>query len=181
MITAFKWSIADWHKLVNSGVLADHRLELLEGEIIPVSPEGPMHSSTNYSVVEYFKQLLSDQVVVREAHPVTLDNSEPEPDIAIVQPPYTNYFTRHPYPQDIYWLVEISNQTLKLDLETKSTTYARNGIPEYWVIDLIHKKLIVHTQPINNSYGQIQILQTGTVSPQAFPNIAIALDKMLLF
>ena len=134
-----------------------------------------------HSVVKYFKELLQEKVVIREAHPVTLDNSEPEPDIAVVRSPYTDYFARHPFPQDIYWLVEISNKTLKLDLDKKSVTYARNSIPEYWVIDLVNKKLIVHTQPVNNFYSQIQTLTTGTVSPQAFPDIAIALDKMLLF
>lgn len=180
MVSVFKWSSADWHELVKSGVLAERRVELLEGEIVEISPEGPMHSSTNYSVVEYLKELLRGNAVVREAHPVTLDNSEPEPDIAIVTSPYTNYFTRHPYPQDIYWLVEISNRSLKLDLERKLVTYARNGIPEYWIIDLVNKQLIVHTQPVNNSYRSIQNLTTGTISPQAFPNLAIALDRLLL-
>lgn len=181
MVSIFKWSIADWHELIESGVLADRRVELLEGEIVEMSPEGPMHSSTNYSVVEYLKELLKGKAVVREAHPVTLDNSEPEPDIAIVASPYTNYFTRHPYPQDIYWLVEISNRSLKSDLEQKSITYARNGIPEYWIIDLVNKQLIVHTQPVNNSYSQIQHLTTGTITTQAFPELAIAIDKLLLF
>ncbi|MEY4519715.1 MAG: hypothetical protein RLZZ499_2315 [Cyanobacteriota bacterium] len=181
MVSVFKWSIADWHELIESGVLAERRVELLEGEIIEMSPEGAMHSSTNYSVAEYFRDLLRDRAIIREAHPITLDNSEPEPDIAIVNSPYTNYFTRHPYPQDIYWLVEISNRTLKSDLERKSITYARNGIPEYWVIDLVNKQLVVHTQPINNSYSQIQILSAGTITPQAFPALAIALDRLLLF
>ncbi|MEM7760422.1 MAG: Uma2 family endonuclease [Cyanobacteria bacterium P01_A01_bin.40] len=181
MVTAFKWSIADWHELVNAGVLAEHRVELLEGEIIEMSPEGPMHSSTNYAVVQYFRELMADRAIIREAHPITLDNSEPEPDIAVVRPPYTDYFTRHPYPQDIYWLVEISHNTLKLDLERKSITYARNGIAEYWVIDLVHHSLIVHTQPDNNSYTQIQAVTSGTVFPQTFPQIAFAVDRILLF
>ncbi|MEO0014680.1 MAG: hypothetical protein RLZZ535_3069 [Cyanobacteriota bacterium] len=181
MVSVFKWSIADWHELIESGVLAERRVELLEGEIIEMSPEGAMHSSTNYSVAEYFRDLLRDRAIIREAHPITLDNSEPEPDIAIVNSPYTNYFTRHPYPQDIYWLVEISNRTLKSDLERKSITYARNGIPEYWVIDLVNKQLVVHTQPVNNFYSQIQILTAGTITPQAFPDLAIALDRLLLF
>jgi Uma2 family endonuclease len=64
MVAAFKWSIANWHELVESGVLAEHRVELLEGEIIEMSPEGPMHSSTNYSVVEYFRELLQDRAVI---------------------------------------------------------------------------------------------------------------------
>ena len=180
MVAVFKWSIADWHELVESGVLARHRVELLEGEIIQMSPEGPMHSSTNYSVVVYFQEILQGKAIVREAHPVTLDNSEPEPDIAVVRSPYTNYFTRHPYPQDIYWLVKISNRTLKLDLGQKSVTYARNGVREYWVIDLVNKKLVVHTQPVNNSYTQIQTITAGTISPQAFPDLAVAIDRMLL-
>lgn len=181
MVSVFKWSIADWHELVESGVLAERRVELLEGEIIEMSPEGAMHSSTNYSVAEYFRDLLRDRAIIREAHPITLDNSEPEPDIAIVNSPYTNYFTRHPYPQDIYWLVEISNQTLKSDLEKKSIIYARNGITEYWVIDLVNKQLVVHTQPVNNFYSQIQILTAGTITPQAFPDLAIAINRLLLF
>lgn len=181
MVSVFKWSIADWHELIESGVLAERRVELLEGEIIEMSPEGPMHSSTNYSVAEYFRDLLRDRAIIREAHPITLDNSEPEPDIAIVNSPYTNYFTRHPYPQDIYWLVEISNQTLKSDLEKKSIIYARNGITEYWVIDLVNKQLIVHTQPVNNFYSQIQTLTSGTITPQAFPDLAIAINRLLLF
>ena len=82
--------------------MADRRVELLEGEIVEISPEGAMHSSTNYSVVRYLEELLQDKAVVREAHPITLDNSEPEPDIAVVAAPYTNYFTRHPHPQDVY-------------------------------------------------------------------------------
>ena len=53
MVSVFKWSIADWHELVESGVLAERRVELLEGEIVEMSPEGPMHSSTNYSVAKY--------------------------------------------------------------------------------------------------------------------------------
>lgn len=181
MVSIFKWSIADWHELVESGVLSERRVELLEGEIVEMSPEGPMHSSTNYSVVEYLKELLQERAVVREAHPVTLDNSEPEPDIAVVTSPYTEYFTRHPYPQDIYWLIEISNKSLKSDLAKKSVTYGRNGIPEYWIIDLVNKQLIVHTQPVNNSYTKIQNLTAGAISPQAFPDLAIALNKLLLF
>ncbi|MEL7008387.1 MAG: Uma2 family endonuclease [Cyanobacteria bacterium J06588_4] len=94
--------------------------------------------------------------------------------------PHTQYFTRHPYPQDIYWLIEIANRTLKSDLEQKSTTYARNGILEYWVIDLVNKRLIVHTQPVNSSYTQVHAVTAGTVSPQSFPDLKIALDKLLL-
>lgn len=180
-LTTYKWSIEEWHELVDSGVLKGKPVEFLEGEIIEVSPEGVEHTYTNSSVVKYLRNILSNLAEVRESHPITLDNSEPEPDIAIVRLPETIYRNHHPYPQDIYWLVEISHRTLKIDLEQKIITYARNGIPEYWVIDLVNKKLITHTQLQDNGYSKITEYKTGTVFPLSFPNIAIALDKLLLF
>ena len=217
-LTTYKWSIEEWHELVNSGLLEGKPVEFLEGEIVvrwsaptrifdsPVaelrteqssvlanpqsglSPEGIEHSYTNRSVVKYLRQLLDRKAEVIQAQPITLDNSEPEPDIAVVRLPETIYKDHHPYPQDIYWLIEVSNTILQKDLKQKIATYARNGIPEYWVIDLVNKKLITHTQRQNNSYSQVVEYQTGTVSPLAFPSIAIAklaegiaLDQLLLF
>ena len=180
-LTTYKWSIEEWHELVDSGVLEGKPVEFLEGEIIEVSPEGVEHSYTNDSVVKYLRTIFNGMADVKESHPITLDNSEPEPDIAIVRLPETRYRSHHPYPQDIYWLIEIANKTLSKDLNQKIITYARNGIPEYWVIYLVNKKLIIHTQLQNNSYSQIVEYKTGTVSPSAFPDVAIALDKLLLF
>ena len=180
-ITTYKWSIEEWHELVNTGLLEGKSVEFLEGEIIEVSPEGIEHSYTNDSVVKYLRNLLVNLADVRESHPITLDNSEPEPDIAVVRLPESIYRSHHPYPQDIYWLIEISNKTLKKDTEDKIITYARNGIPEYWVIDLVNKKLITHTQIQNNSYSLVTEHRTGTVFSLAFPNIEISLNKLLLF
>ncbi len=180
-LTTYKWSIEQWHKLVESGLLEGKPVELLEGEIIEMSPEGIPHSYTNDSVVKYLRKILAGLADVKESHPITLDNSEPEPDIAIVRLPETIYRNHHPYSQDIYWLIEISNKTLKIDLEQKTKIYARNEIPEYWVIDLVNKKLIVHTQPGDDGYWQIVEYQAGQVIPQAFSNIAISLDQLLLF
>ena len=210
----YKWSIDKWHELVDSGVLEGQKVELLEGNIVEMSPEGVEHSFTNESIVIYLRNKLSGLAHVKESHPITLDNSEPEPDIAIVRLPLTIYRTHHPYVEDIYWLIEVrpraaerrkgtrtfevSQRTLKKaeqrglggfpherlfqeDLEQKVTTYARNGISEYWVIDLKNKKLIIHTQPRKDKYLQVVEYQSGTVTPQAFANIEIAIDKLLLY
>ena len=177
----YKWSIDEWHELVNSGVLDGKPIELLEGNIVEMSPEGIEHSYTNQSISDYLRDLLQGKAYIRDAHPITLDNSEPEPDIAVVQLPTTIYRQHHPFPQDIYLLVEVSNKTLKKDLEQKTITYARNSIPEYWVIDLKNKKLIVHTQPRNNIYARVVEYSSGTVSIQAFPDLKIELDRLLLY
>ena len=177
----YKWSIDEWHELVDSGVLEGKPVELLEGDIVEMSPEGIEHSYTNRSIVKYLRRLLVDLAEVIQAQPITLDNSEPEPDVTIARLPEERYKRHHPYPQDIYWLIEVSNRTLKKDLEQKIITYARNGIPEYWVIDLVNKKLIVHASPQGSNYGQIVEYRSGTVIPQAFSDIEIDLDKLLLY
>lgn len=180
-VTSYKWSVREWHELVDTGVLEGKPVELLEGNIVEMSPEGIEHSYTNQSVSDYLRDLLQGKASIRDAHPITLDNSEPEPDIAVVQLPETTYRNHHPYPQDIYWLIEVSNKSLNKDLEQKIITYARNTIPEYWVIDLKNKKLIVHTQPKDSRYSQITEYQSGSFVSHAFPDLKIDLDKLLLY
>ena len=178
MKTLYKWSVEDYHQIIESGVLEGKSVELLEGEIITMSPEKPIHSSRIDAVADYLRNLLRGIAKVREAHPITLDTSEPEPDIAIVQFNDNNYSDRHPDPQDIYWLVEVSNKTLTKDLEEKSVIYARNGISEYWVIDLVNNKLWILTQPQANSYLNRREA-TGNIQPLAFPQIDINVKKLL--
>jgi Uma2 family endonuclease len=145
-----------------------------------MSPEGIPHSFTNRSVGNYLRELLQDRALISEAHPITLDNSEPEPDLAIVRLPDSIYASHHPYPEDIYWLIEVADRTLRKDLEEKTVTYARNGIPEYWVIDLPNKKLWVFTQPQSDRYQNWTEFKTGTISPVAFPNINVEINRLLI-
>ncbi|MEN9520103.1 MAG: hypothetical protein RLZZ381_2691 [Cyanobacteriota bacterium] len=179
MKTLYKWTVEDYHQIIASGVLEGKSVELLAGEILTMSPEKPIHSSRIDTVADYLREVLQGTAKVREAHPVTLDNSEPEPDIAVVRFEADNYATRHPYPQDIYWLIEVANNTLNKDLEDKSIIYAQNGIPEYWVIDLPHNKLWVFTQPEINGYVSKQEIVLGRINPVSFPNISIEVSKLL--
>ena len=130
MKTLYKWTVEDYHQIIESGVLEGKSVELLRGDIVTMSPEKPIHSSRIDTVADYLRDVLRGIARVREAHPITLDNSEPEPDVAIVRLRADNYSTRHPYPQDIYLLIEVSNNTLKKDLEDKSIIYAQNSIAE---------------------------------------------------
>jgi Uma2 family endonuclease len=83
MKTLYKWSVEDYYQIIASGVLDGKSVELLEGKIITVTPEKPIHSSRIDTVADYLRNVLHKKAKVREAHPITLDNSEPEPDIAI--------------------------------------------------------------------------------------------------
>ena len=119
MVNLAKWSIADYHKMIEAGILRDRNIQLIDGELVEMSPEGVIHAAYGGSVADYLRQVLVGKAWIREAHPIILANSEPEPDIAIVKLPKSKYFQNHPTPQDIFWLIEISDTILAYDLGKK--------------------------------------------------------------
>lgn len=179
MYTLTKWSLEDYHKMIETGILNDRQVELIAGEIIEMNPQGTIHASLSYIGVTYLRLLLGEKAIVREAHPITLRDSEPEPDLAIVRSPYTLYLTHHPYAEDIYWLIEIADTTLKKDLGIKKKIYAKAGIPEYWVIDVSAKVLKVFQQPTNENYEMEKEYQDGFFSSLAFPNLKISVARLI--
>lgn len=178
-ITIARWTIEQYHKLVNAGMLIDRRVELLAGDIIEMSPEGMFHAVYCGDAVDYLKQLLGNRAKVREAHPITLPNdSEPEPDIAVVVPSLTRYLDHHPYPADIFWLVEYADSTLTKDLNIKQQIYAAAGIQEYWVVNLQALELIVFRGMGNTGYGTETRFSTGHISPLSFPDVEIEVKRL---
>jgi Uma2 family endonuclease len=184
-ITTVKWSIEDYHHMIATGLLEGRPVELLNGEIIEMSPEGMPHSSLSTGAKDYLNRLLSDRALVREGHPITLPshNSEPEPDLAIVQRLEENvedeYWDHHPYPENIYWLIEFSDSSLKKDLDPKAKAYAAAGILEYWVVNLKSMELVIMRSPLNGEYQAQVIVTQGEVRPLAFPDVAVAVSKLL--
>lgn len=174
-----KWSIDDYHRMVDSGLLDGRSVELISGEIIEVAPEGVEHSFYCSNTGDYLRSIFGDRVRVHEAHPITLPNdSEPEPDIAILKPPISRYRTHHPYPDDIFWLMEISNSTLAIDLRVKKDLYARSGIPEYWVMNLQAMELVVFRDLSTDGYQSEIHLNSGTISAIAFPDIQVDIQRL---
>jgi Uma2 family endonuclease len=178
MVNLAKWSIADYHKMIEAGIMSDRNIQLIDGELIEMSPEGVIHAAYGGSIADYLRQILIGKAWIREAHPITLTNSEPQPDIAIVKLPKNKYFQNHPKPQDIFWLIEISDTTLAYDLSKKKEIYAAANIPEYWVLDVKDKKLIVFTKPKNNNYLSQLELTEGLIKPVSFSNISISVAKL---
>jgi Uma2 family endonuclease len=178
-ITIATWTTEQYHELISTGVLADRRVELLAGNIVDMAPEGMPHAVYCGRTVEYLRSLLTDQAKIREAHPITLpDNSEPEPDVAIVQAPDTQYLDHHPYPANIFWLIEYADTTLVKDLTTKQQIYAQAGILEYWVVNLTAPELIVFRDPGNDGYAQEAKFSNGLVVALSFPDINIEVCKL---
>jgi Uma2 family endonuclease len=178
-LIAAKWSLDDYHQMIESGLLDNRSLELINGEIIQMSPEGVSHSFYCRGTAKYLRSILGDRAEISEAHPITLPNdSEPEPDIAILRTPDTLYQTRHPLPNDVFWLIEIANSTLVKDLGVKRELYAQADIPEYWVMNLQTVELVVFRNLAVNEYQSEICLSNGTISPLAFPDISIEISRL---
>jgi Uma2 family endonuclease len=174
------WDTDLYHQAVKTGIFDNQPIELLEGELIQMSPEGEPHANRMRELARFLTRKLGDRAVVSEAHPVTLSpTSEPEPDIAIIEDLGREYDTHHPYPNNIFLIIEFSHSSLEQDLGQKRQIYAVAGIREYWVVNLKASQVHLYRQPEVGDYQYSEIMQSGQIYPQAFPDISV--DVSLLF
>lgn len=181
MLTVAKWTIDDYHHIRAAGVLDQRHVELIGGEIVEMSPEGEPHAYSSDEAGEYLVYLLGDRAKVRHAKPITLldRDSEPEPDIAIVQRLGRDYRQHHPYPENVFWVMEYADSSLDKDLGVKTQLYAKADIPEYWIVNLKTLELIVLRSPTATGYQASTTFTQGTIAPLAFPDIAIKVKRLL--
>lgn len=144
-----KFTLAEYHKMIETGVLSSGEpYELLEGNLVHKMSRGIPHDKAILSLNKRLVRLLPTGWEVRTQSAVTLtDSSEPEPDFALVRGDESVYATRHPGPADIGLLVEVSDSSLRVDRSDKGSIYAHNGVPVYWVVNVIDKVIEVYTQP----------------------------------
>jgi Uma2 family endonuclease len=181
IVTPYRWTIARYHKAVEAGIFEGQPLELLDGDLIEISPEGVPHAGISSNAADYLQEMLGSQVKVREAKPITLPNdSEPEPDIAIVKPLGNLYKTdRHPKVDDIFWVIEYANISLEKDLQFKDKIYAQAGIVEYWVVNLKTQALVVFRNPMDGEYQSQETMASGTVSAKSFPAVQLRVERLI--
>ncbi|NEP13431.1 MAG: Uma2 family endonuclease [Symploca sp. SIO2C1] len=178
-LTLYKWTHEHYHDAIDAGLFDEQPVELLQGDIVIMPPEREAHACYSSDAAEYLRRLLGNRASVRETKPVTLPyNSEPVPDIAIVKPPLRGYLAHHPYPTDIFWLIEYSNTTLVKDLGKKKQIYAAAGIQEYWVSDLKNSQLKVFRDQLQGNYQTELTLLEGIISPLSFPDVAIDVCRL---
>ncbi len=178
--STIQWTVEDYHHIINTGVLDDRPVELLAGEIVTMSPEAEPHAFFSSEAGAYLTRLLGDRAFLRHVKPITLPNqSEPEPDLAIVQPLGREYLSHHPYPENIFWVIEYANTSLEKDSTVKYHIYAEARIPEYWLVNLRTRELVVHRDPKGRDYGSKETLKDGTISPLAFPDLTIPVETLI--
>ncbi|MGK7954015.1 MAG: Uma2 family endonuclease [Crocosphaera sp.] len=176
----YQWKIEQYHQAIAAGCFVDQAVELLKGEIIVMTPERESHAYHNSECADYLKDLLQNRAKIRDAKPITLpNNSEPSPDIAIVKPLGKEYLQHHPYPDNIYWLIEFSKATLRKDLTEKKEIYAEAGIKEYWIVDLNNNQVKVFRDLKQGNYTTELTLTDGTIRPLAFPDVLIPVNNII--
>jgi Uma2 family endonuclease len=155
-----RWTVDDYHRMISAGILTpDDRVELLDGQIIEMAPQDPPHASRIDGGGDYLKALFANRAKVRVQLPITLaPGSEPEPDFAIVRIDENRYRDRHPQPQDVLLLIEVSDSTLRRDRSHKTQIYAKAGIGEYWIVDIKKRRVVVLQDPQDGSYQVEQTL-----------------------
>lgn len=178
----FRFTRADYYRLVGAGVLGeDDRVELIEGEILEMSPIGPRHTGCVKRVNALLGEMLRGRAIISVQDPVQLNEySEAEPDLALLELRADYYAAGHPTPETVRLVVEIADSSLDYDQHIKAPLYARNHVQEYWLVNLVQNHLVVYRDPREGSYATVRVSRRGeTVSPLAFPDLQIAVADIL--
>lgn len=174
-------SVEEYDQMIEHGILTgDDKVELLNGVIIEKMPKGTKHSSANDRLTRFFYKLLDDKVIVRNQNPIWLDAfSEPEPNIVLASLDEKFYADRHPTPEDILLIIEVSDTTLGRDRFAKGLAYAKAGIRQYLVLNVQEETVEDYRNPNADGYGSKQTFQKGeSFSLVAFPEIEIKVDDL---
>jgi len=181
-LTRRRFTVDDYYKMATAGIFTeDDRVELIDGEIVEMPPIGDRHAGGVDRIASYFWGRYSDVAQVRVQNPVRLnDYSEPEPDLALLRPRADFYASGHPTPADVLLLVEVADTSVDADRQVKVPLYARNGIPETWLLDLPHATLTVYRDPAPDGYRSAQVLRAGEeVAPLAVADRPLSVAAIL--
>ncbi len=157
LIRRHRLTVEEYHRMGEAGILRqDERVELIEGEIVDMVPIGSAQGAAVKRLIRIMTQAVGERAIVAAQDPVLLDeNSEPQPDIALLRSREDFYANAHPDPKDVLLIIEVADSSLRYDREVKIPLYARHGIPEVWLVDLEHKALTTHRQPQDKGYKEV--------------------------
>jgi len=185
-LTLRRWTRAEYDRLVDLGVLDGEPVELIGGQLVVAEPQGSYHATAIGAVDDALRAALPPGWVVRAQMPVALDDeSEPEPDLAVVPGERADYRADHPARPAL--VVEVAESSLAFDREDKGSLYARGGVHDYWIVNLVERVLEVYrdpgpdpTAPYGWRYRAVERLgPAAVVSPLALPSMRLAVSDLL--
>jgi Uma2 family endonuclease len=173
---------------VNAGALAprgrraeDDRVELLDGEIVVMTPIGRRHSSGVDRLNRFFARGVGERAIVRVQSPIRLGPyAEPQPDLSLLKPRDDFYAQADAGPEDVLLVVEVAEASARYDRQVKIPAYARSRIPEAWLVDLPGEGIEIYRDPGPDGYREVRRLRRGErVAPQAFPDLVLSVGDAL--
>ena len=185
-LTLRRWKRTEYERLVALGVFHGEPIELIGGQLVVAEPQYPYHASAISAADYALRAVLPPGWIVRVQAPVSLDDeSEPEPDLAVVPGRPTDYREAHPARPAL--AVEVAASSLDFDRRQKSSLYARAGIRDYWIVNLVDRVLEVHRDPqpaADAAYGWVYrstetLRPSATVTPLAAPGARIPVTDLL--
>ena len=176
------FTVDEYYLMAQGGVFAqDDRIELIEGEVIEMSPIGKRHSGCVNRLNKLLNRSVGERAIVSVQNPISIDEfSEPQPDLAILTPRADFYSNSHPTPADVLIVVEIADTSVDYDRGVKLPLYARAGIPEAWLIVLLKDVIEVHSEPKDGKYQRVQRLKRGkTIVSSSVAGLSVKVDDVL--
>ena len=176
------FTVEDYHNMAAAKILTDdERTELIEGEIIRMTPIGSRHAGCLTSLIWFLTNGLGNRAMMSVQSPLHLNNhNEPQPDLMLLQPRNDFYHRSLPTPQEVLLLIEVSDTTPDYDRRIKLPLYAQAEIPEVWIVNLIDERIEVYRTPVEQGYQvQLQFQRGEQIALQAFPDIAVPVDDVL--
>lgn len=178
-----RFTVDEYYKMGEAGIFTeDDRVELIGGEIVEMPPiSSPHGGGVNRLLNAFLPVQLAGQAVISVQNPLRLSTySEPVPDLVVLRPRDDFYATSHPTPQDVLLLIEVAQTTQQYDRRVKMPLYAREGVPEVWLIDLPAHALDAYRDPSPEGYRTVQRFRAGEqISPQALPDLVLAVEELL--
>ena len=182
-----RWTRKEYRKLGELGILPeDEPVELIDGQLIVAEPKGAPHVTIVARTAAVLRRAFADDWFVRQQDPIALDElSEPEPDVVVVPGEDVDYFDDHPARPAL--VVEVAETSLYYDRGHKAAAYARAGLPDYWIVNLVDWQIEVYRRPTSDHsaelgwrYLEVGVFMPGvTITPLARPDLAIAVSEIL--
>jgi Uma2 family endonuclease len=179
-ISRRRFTVEDYHRMAEAGILhEDDRVELIEGEVVEMTPIGGRHASCVAELTWLLSRQIGDELRLGVQNPVRLgEHREPQPDLAVIRA--RDYRGSLPGAEDVMLLFEVADTSLSYDREVKLPLYARAGIAEVWLVDLSEEVVERHTEPSGGGYRLVRRAgREETLESAALPGLVLSVDAVL--
>jgi Uma2 family endonuclease len=176
------FTVEEFHRMGKAGVFSeDDRVELLDREIVQMTPIGSRHAACVDRLNRLLSQRVGERAIVRVQNPIRLsEQSELQPDVSLLRSRADFYAHAHPGPADVLLLIEVAETSADTDREAKLPLYARSGVVELWLVDLSTERVEVYRKPAPHGYQESRTVGRGQhLAPQALPDLALSVDAVL--